>query len=677
MKGAPALRFLAALVMVMFAATLVSAPKSPFTERDKAFYADANLINFVRPGLVITITSATIAADGTITTRFKLTDPRGLGLDRLGITTPGTIGLSFIAATIPAGRTQYTAYTTRVQTSPITNRSATQAAGESNGRFQQVGDGEYTYTFTARAPATVDRAATHSIGIYGSRNLSEFDLGINRADATFNFVPDGSPVRVTRDVIKTATCNKCHDQLALHGGNRRSMELCVMCHTPQTTDPDTGNSVDMIEMTHKIHMGANLPSVQAGGKYVIIGNQQSVNDYSKVVFPATPDARNCAACHEQGKGAAQQDAWLKPTRQACGSCHDNVNFATGANHANLPQISDNQCGTCHQPEGELEFDVSIRGAHTDPRFSRDLPGTVFEVNEVRQTSPGQRPVVTFTLKDRSGNPITAAEMTRLALVLAGPASDYKTFVSENALTATAGGAGRHTYTFTAPIPADAKGTWTIGIEGYRNLTLLAGTTKEQTVRDAGDNRFIHFSVDGSAVVPRRRVVSIDKCNACHFDLSLHGGNRNEVEQCVLCHNPTMTDAARRPANQMPAESIDFKTMVHRIHAGNRQTRPYVIYGFGNVPHDYSGVVFPGNLNNCSMCHINNTQQLPLRANLEPVVDPRGLLNPMAATTAACTACHTSIAAASHALANTTRLGESCAACHGPNAAFSLDRSHAQ
>jgi hypothetical protein len=33
-------------------------------------------------------------------------------------------------------------------------------------------------------------------------------------------------------------------------------------------------------MVHKIHAGPNLPSVKAGKPYVIIGNQQSVNDYS-------------------------------------------------------------------------------------------------------------------------------------------------------------------------------------------------------------------------------------------------------------------------------------------------------------------------------------------------------------------------------------------------------------
>jgi OmcA/MtrC family decaheme c-type cytochrome len=76
--------------------------------------------------------------------------------------------------------------------------------------------------------------------------------------------------------------------------------------------------------------------------------------------------------------------WMtKPTRATCGSCHDDVNFATGQNHPAGPQPSDNLCANCHIPEGELEFDASIKGAHTVPRFSQDLPGVKFEILEVK------------------------------------------------------------------------------------------------------------------------------------------------------------------------------------------------------------------------------------------------------------------------------------------------------
>jgi OmcA/MtrC family decaheme c-type cytochrome len=172
-------------------------------------------------------------------------------------------------------------------------------------------------------------------------------------------------------------------------------------------------------------------------------------------------------------------------------------------------------------------------------------------------------------------------------------------------------------------------------------------------------------------------VAIANCNKCHAFLSLHGGNRNQIEQCVLCHNPNKTDVAQRPADQLPAQSVDFRTMVHKIHTGEEIGYDYTIYGNGRSRHNYNEVVYPGDRRRCNACHVNNSQQLPLDAGLLPVDDPLGFLNPNLPEAAACTSCHTAIYAASHALANTTRLGESCATCHRPNAEFSVDKMHAQ
>jgi OmcA/MtrC family decaheme c-type cytochrome len=322
------------------AALLSAAKQTEFNVHDKAFYAAPATVNFVRPGLTIKIVSASIAQDGTISVDYKLTDPKGLPLDPAGVTTPGAISVSYLVAYIPKGQTQFVAYTTRTQTSPITKVTATQAGTDSGGTVKQVADGEFVYTFKQKAvPPTgsYDATATHRVGVYGSRNLTEFDLGTNYDDETLTWVPAGG-TPAPRDVVRTASCNKCHDQLAFHGGSRRSMELCIMCHTPQTTDPDTGNTVDMKVFVHKLHMGSQLPSVKAGTPYQIIGFNQAVSDWSTVTLPSDP--RRCEFCHESQNvtGATQSDAWLKnPNRDACGSCHDDVNFATGKNHVNLPQ----------------------------------------------------------------------------------------------------------------------------------------------------------------------------------------------------------------------------------------------------------------------------------------------------------------------------------------------------
>jgi OmcA/MtrC family decaheme c-type cytochrome len=709
-------RIALAVFLLLGSVVLISAPKPPFTAHDKAFYADQNLVNFVRPGLVFDIVSAEIAADGTIKARIKVTDPRGLGLDRLGVTTPGNVSMTLVAAYLPSDA-KYVAYTTRQQTSPITGRAATQAAGESNGRWEQVGEGEYTYTFNTKAPATINRNAVHSILVYGNRNLSEFDLGTNYDDDVYHFVPGGGQPNTAqiRDIVKTETCNKCHFQLAAHGGSRRSMEGCILCHTPQTTDPDTGESVDMVVMTHRIHAGEALPSVEAGGKYVIVGNQQSVHDYSTVVFPA--DIRNCQFCHEKpasGQAPAQQNAFLtRPSRAACGSCHDNVNFATGEGHADLPQISDNQCATCHTPEGELPFDLSIINAHMIPEKNAPRPGLTFDITRVANTAPGQKPTVTFTMKKDNGEPYLLTDfptgtLNRVALILGGPVHDYgytsfgsdvttTGYVSEDPTrTGTCAADGTCTYTFNHAIPADAVGTYSISIEGRRDYTLLAGTRKETEFEFHGTPEVFHFGVGNSPTEPRRQIVTTEKCNQCHGMLTIHGENRSRVEQCAVCHNASETDAARRAVTAnatekaKPNQSVDFALMIHKIHTGERMhevNREYTVIGFGGSVHPFDEVRYPvltangqaADTSVCQMCHVNGSETLPLpdEVNRLKVMDPQGPISPVGRITAACTGCHQGTAAASHALANTTQLGESCSACHGSSAEFSVTRSHAR
>ncbi|HXN45658.1 MAG TPA: OmcA/MtrC family decaheme c-type cytochrome, partial [Bryobacteraceae bacterium] len=358
-------------------------------------------------------------------------------------------------------------------------------------------------------------------------------------------------------------------------------------------------------------------------------------------------------------------------------CHDDVNFVTGKNHVNLPEIDDSQCATCHIPQGELEFDASILGAHTIPTSSKSLNGFVFNIVSVTNNAAGQNPTVTFTVRNNAGAGIAIASDS-VSLVMAGPTADYASYVSEAVAKAPGTADGTYTWTMKNAIPAAAKGTFSMGIEGYQTITLLPGTVLSQTVREAGINKVVNFSVDGSTVTPRRKVVDIANCNHCHSFLSVHGNNRNEIEQCVLCHNPNQTDSPFRPAAQAPTQTVDFAYMIHRIHTGNSSTAEYTIYGFNGSLNDFTKIRFPGDRRNCAECHANNSEQLPLSPALLNVSDPRGLINPMGPTTAACTGCHTDVDAASHALSNTTtQLGEACAVCHGSDADFSVSSIHAR
>lgn len=694
----------------LFGTSLLSSSDKPkYTVHQKAYYADPNLVAFVRPGLVVTITSASIASDGTITANFTITDPSGLPLDRNDVTTPGTVTTSFVAAQIPSGVNYYVNYVTTTATGKF--GTVQQPAADSGGTYTQIATGQYTYTFKNKATG-VDPSRTQAVGVYATRDLTAFGLGTYYSNSVFHFVPNGGPPPVTDDVIETATCNKCHDPLEAHGGPRQLVELCVLCHTMPAIDPDTGNSIQFKQMIHKIHEGAALPSVKAGIPYQIIGFRGAVNDWSNVIFPASQPgegARPCEFCHEgtpfpggtppgsvtsnQTNPPPDNKRWLtEPTIEACGSCHDNVNFATGANHPGGPQPNNNACSTCHIPQGTEQLGgASIYNAHIIPRYVDGYAPLHFTIQGITNSMAGQNPTVTFTITNASGAPVAPSSMALLNITIAGPTPAYQTFLDqESAITgSTPASGGAYSYTFKTAIPSNATGTYTVGIEGYQNVTVGAGTPSQQTVREPGANPTLDFSVDGSAINAEPVIVADANCNSCHYFLSAHGTIRNNPQYCPLCHNPTATDADQRPASANPPQSIYFPFLIHRLHAAGGidsnepgeagpNPQPFIVYGFNHSVNNFSTVRFPGNLADCVKCHVNDSQQLPVPTTVS-VTDPRGFINPIGPNAIACLACHNSQAAAAHAFqmggAN-TGLGEACVICHGPDAAFSVNSVHA-
>jgi len=649
-------------------AALVDDHQKVYSIMDKAFYLSAEEGVWIRPGLKLEIVDAYIPASLQPVVIFKIADDKGQPLDRLGNETPGPVSTSFIAAYIPQNASQYVAYTTRVQKSPITGVSAVQASADSGGTYTSQGDGTYMYQFKTALPGNYDRAATHTIGIYATRNMAEFGQPNYYANALKNWVPNGSPVTKIRDVAGTTACNQCHDPLALHGGSRREMGLCVLCHSPQTADPDTGNSVDMPLMTHKIHMGPNLPS---GNPYIIIGNRQSVNDYSEVTYPQ--DVRNCTQCH---KDAAQVNNWmLNPTRVTCGSCHDTVNFATGENHAGGPAKDDSKCSLCHWPQSDTEYDASVAGAHTVPYKSTQLRNPVWHLLSIADTAPGQKPTVKFQITDKTGAYMKPSEFAspngRLRLDLAGPNTDYRWYLQETASGAAYDEATHTaTYTFTGAIPADASGSYTVAMEGRLNTVLNPGTTKEFTWEESPTNITLPFAVTGETVTARRTVVDQSKCNVCHGLLEAHGGNRNQVAVCVICHNPTKTAEGATEAD--PLETVDMQVMIHKIHTGMELTKDYNIGGTS-----FMEVTYPGDRRDCVRCHAAGTYTVPLPEGTTATDWPANYWTPVQPTSAACLGCHDSVEAAAHAYVNTAPFGEACAACHSSDAEFGVDEVHAR
>ena len=115
---------------------------------------------------------------------------------------------------------------------------------------------------------------------------------------------------------------------------------------------------------------------------------------------------------------------------------------------------------------------------------------------VTNTKPGERPAVALKITDKKGFPIETSQMNSLSLLISGPNTDFASYWRESALS-TPSQNGMLTYTFQQAIPADAKGSYSVAVEGYRSITLQPGTTKEVEVRDAGFNKILPFAVTDS------------------------------------------------------------------------------------------------------------------------------------------------------------------------------------
>jgi OmcA/MtrC family decaheme c-type cytochrome len=658
-------------------------PRSVFTSNQKEFWLSADEFEYVRPGLNITVNSVTFDAGLHAIVDVSYADAQGVPLDRAGVLTPGAISMSFILAWWDPNTRNYTSYTTRKQTSSINGNSATQASADSGGTWTDIDIGHSTYTFKTALPAGYDPTATTTLGIYSTRATADILGKDYYANVEHDFVPTGAPVTQAWDVLVNSSCNTCHNPLSAHGGSRQDVKLCVLCHSPQTTDPDTGNTVDFKVLVHKIHMGENLPSVQAGTPYQIIGFQNSVVDFSTVAFPQ--DIRNCTTCHgstdpNQPNYTTQAFNWFAyPSRAACQSCHDDVNFATGENHPAGAQADDSACATCHTPTNGGEWNAAVMDAHTVPFKSKQLKGVKTQIVSVNNTAPGQTPTVLFTISQNNGTPIPPSAFTvqnadgstssGLNVVMSGPTTDYSLppQIRERADAATASGAN-YSYTFTHAIPADSTGTWAFSIEARLTVTLNPAPADTANVRDSAFNPVFYAAVTDSAAVPRRVVVDIANCNKCHDRLALHGGNRLNPQECVFCHNPNGNDG------EDPPESIDFKRMIHRIHTGADLTHDYSISGSS-----FNGVLFPGDRRDCEKCHVAGTEELPDNAppGLLATATPKDWYTPMQHNAAACLGCHDTQAAAAHAFTMTAPFGEACATCHGPGGDFAVDKVHAR
>jgi OmcA/MtrC family decaheme c-type cytochrome len=332
--------------------------------------------------------------------------------------------------------------------------------------------------------------------------------------------------------------------------------------------------------------------------------------------------------------------------------------------------------------------------------------------------------VTFSVTDPTNNdapydihadaPFTtcAGGASRLSVNVAWSTTDYTNAgsgvlpalpIQMNPLTAcggasTANGDGTFTVTSTTAIPLTAIGSAAAAIEGH---PAVDADNDGNVDRIAVTNAVAYASITDATTVPRRSVVNIDKCNDCHNLLSVHGNNRTDKpEVCVTCHNPNMTDVNQRGAGSCLADlgaddqTIDFKRMIHAMHASGTIGAPFEVCGFGNRAHSFD-YVYPGRLNNCEGCHLADTYY-PVDAAqvLGTTIDVNDPATPtddlvFSPNASVCSACHIEPGDIVHMELNggdfsATKAAdgslvssevEQCAICHGPGRALDVKVVH--
>jgi OmcA/MtrC family decaheme c-type cytochrome len=700
--------------------------------------------------LKVTVTQARVSARPEVD--FTVTNEHDNGMTGL-VAADLRFNLAKLVPGSNGGPADWQNYINRVRNGAVQGSQERVATGYAFGTLVGHGGGAYTYTFATDVsdpaanpcPAPCTDASGKALDLRFEPRLThrvtvqQANTAYPEATGVLDFVPAGGSVSTLRDVVATATCNTCHAELMAHG-NRVDTKLCVTCHNPGSWVAGAPNTtVDFKVMVHRIHYnngGRALPSVEAKTPYRI-----GATDFSSVTF--TQDVRNCARCHDSGPGLAtptgQGDHWkTAPSLEACGSCHDDVYFGSAPDptrpyqtkaHSGGVMTDSSTCALCHAA-GRFTGPQDIAVAHAFPaRLKAAAARFQFRILSVSATAPGARPVVTFSVTDPTQGDAPYNLATAPAFTAPGGASSmtvkfgwstsdfanngsgqaFGQPVSINALTAAAG-ATPGTYTVTSPvaIPVGQTGTLRVLIEGHpAGDVSTAGTFAD---RLAVKSVFRDVAISGS-VVARRLVVDVAKCNVCHDVLTLHGNNRtDEPGVCSVCHNGNATDAARRPvgggADGKAEESVDFKTMVHAIHAGEAgkggfRTKGITVYGFGGSVNDFSGVAFPGKLADCSTCHVGNTYQLagawaaPIAngilgttiASGASTTDPADNLR-ISPTAAVCASCHDNPVARLHMqdpssggsfsatqAALNAGAGEGCVLCHGDGRVLDVKTVH--
>ena len=507
------------------------------------------------------------------------------------------------------------------------------------------GDGTYTYTFstditdpTKTNGVAYEPTLAHRLVIQISGNIPNVTPNTplkNPINIIYDFIPaTGAAAASGRDITTTALCNDCHEKIGVstpHGGIVDT-RYCVVCHTEQRSIGRTEAATDASGNFTARASGTYLVDGRAVGNFpnlihkTHMGNLLSKKNYNyaRVFFDTMgfsmldEGIRNCRKCHAESASVPQGDNWKnKPSRIACGACHDNVNFATGQNHGiGGARENDSACAACHPP-GEIErYHLTTNATTNNPSVPAGLVNFTYAISGVTVNASNQA-VIQFQIK-KDGTAVTfdgagsTASSPPAGAVLSGFSGSPSFLLAYADGTDTTVDFNNKGQAAAQPIgvsiayllaAGNTRGTITGPVSGVYTATITAAAynfpvgSKMRTValqgyftQDAGTGGIaaaaarhtigVVKTVTGDTA--RRNVIDPAKCGKCHEWFEAHGGNRvigketssTDTNLCVLCHNPNLSSSGKTIDIAYPEDSNDLKVLIHGIHGTEKRDYPF-------------------------------------------------------------------------------------------------------
>ena len=503
-------------------------------------------------------------------------------------------------------------------------------------QYDFVNNGLGNYTATINYPAAINPTTPLVPNPFPETPSAGMKFMVTLANAAGQYATAVAAIGGTpsHNLVSDAACIACHGRHVWRGDNGgvavphdatnpQGMGACVFCHgtkgRAQTAVPGAGTG--FMAMIHGIHNSENMPS----GEYTYYWGTTPVGPFA-IGFPSYMN--NCANCHNTAEGAVAA-ANAAVSWANCMSCHESWAGFTGAAaafHTSMTEAT--VCATCHDG---TTAPATIAGFHNGLLTER---GGLLWDGADQAVIEGKRIDMQITGVSFTDTTLNVTWTAKLDGTAVNPCNTIATATAPAFFAATAGGAtGQAAGSFSilqgaaqgddwvnAGVPAgnaapgqpystNLTGSNTTcssnvatsviknqayTVTGDKGVVALQGRAQllyppaaEVILVRSKDPTFAYDLTDGAST-PRRTIVDTAKCLNCHTgSLYQHGGNRiDNVDLCVVCHNPASSDGNNRQLfgvtaatayDGKPGETYDMRNLVHALHAGGETDMPIVIY----------------------------------------------------------------------------------------------------